>query len=37
MPDLLLELFSQGIPALPPARSEARTGNLMKLHAEGVH
>jgi len=36
MPDLLLELFSEEIPAAPSARSEARTDNVNNLHAEGV-
>ncbi|ABX61494.1 Hypothetical protein, conserved [Brucella abortus str. 2308 A] len=36
MPDLLLELFSEEIPALPSARSEARTDKLNNVHAEGV-
>ena len=36
MPDLLLELFSEEIPALPFARSEARTDRLNNLHAEGA-
>lgn len=36
MPDLLLELFSEEIPALPSPRSFARTDNLNNVHAEGV-
>ncbi len=34
MPDLLLELFSEEIPARPCARSRARTQNIGK-HAGG--
>lgn len=36
MPDLLLELFSEEIPALPSDRSEARTDKVNNVHAEGV-
>ncbi|MBB5704535.1 glycyl-tRNA synthetase beta subunit [Ochrobactrum daejeonense] len=36
MPDLLLELFFEEIPATPSARSEARTDKLNNVHAEGV-
>ncbi|AHB02457.1 glycyl-tRNA synthetase subunit beta [Brucella ceti TE28753-12] len=34
--DIRLELFSEEIPALPSARSEARTDKLNNVHAEGV-
>ena len=36
MPDLLLELFSEEIPALPSARREARMDKINTMHAEGV-
>lgn len=36
MPDLLLELFSEEIPAQPSARSEARTDITNNEHAEGA-
>ncbi|RBO98477.1 hypothetical protein DFR47_10173 [Pseudochrobactrum asaccharolyticum] len=36
MPDLLLELFSEEIPAQPSARNEVRTDNTKNKHAEGA-
>lgn len=36
MPDLLLQLFSEEIPAQPSARSVARTDKVNDKHAEGA-
>ncbi|WOC15551.1 hypothetical protein MP213Fo_10070 [Pseudochrobactrum sp. MP213Fo] len=36
MPDLLLELFSEKIPASPFARNEMRTNQTKNKHAEGT-
>lgn len=36
MPDLLLELFSEEIPAQPSVRNEVRTDKTKNEHAEGA-